>query len=224
MTKLEIINSALIEVGQHTIDNLEANNPSAMAVKYQYDIVLGKMLASHIWRFATKRRTLINLSEDNPEFEYRYKYGLPIDVVRIVGVYGHEFNGIYPFNTLRSGIAPIDFFEYYSRGSVEYEQEKNYLLVNVDKPKLIYIAMPDSLQRSDPIFVRAFVLELAASISYALTSKVQMRDRLKRDAELAFREARMKDSSEHLKITRVESSFERASYEGYPRRPLTRKR
>ena len=83
--KIELISSALILIGANPISSLSEGTEGLVADSLYEDTYTG-LLASHSWRFATKKKQLSRLTEA-PLNEFMYQYQLPSDMITIERVY-----------------------------------------------------------------------------------------------------------------------------------------
>lgn len=85
MTKIDICNAGLSEhLGASRITSLDQNNPEARACKEHYDRCLTSLLESHQWHFANGRQLLAPLTNDRPE--WAFKYQKPTSALKILWV------------------------------------------------------------------------------------------------------------------------------------------
>lgn len=91
--KIEIISNAMISIGAAPISSL-TEGTEGLVGSALYENTYRGLLASHSWRFATKKTQLARLTE-TPINEYSYKYQLPSDLVTVVKVDGYTDYEIY---------------------------------------------------------------------------------------------------------------------------------
>ena len=86
MTKLEILNTALVVIGDEPLAFFNTDHPIVARFDHLFDSNLRAYLEKRDWTFASKT---IRLSDqtDSDDVEYRYHYVLPRDVVKVRGVY-----------------------------------------------------------------------------------------------------------------------------------------
>lgn len=82
--KIEIISNAMILIGANPISDLSEGTEGLVAASLYENSYRG-LLASHSWRFATKKRQLSRLT-DAPLNEWAYQYQLPSDMITVVKV------------------------------------------------------------------------------------------------------------------------------------------
>lgn len=82
--KIEIISNAMILIGANPISDLSEGTEGLVAASL-YENTYRGLLASHSWRFATKKRQLSRLTE-TPLNEWAYQYQLPSDLITVFRV------------------------------------------------------------------------------------------------------------------------------------------
>lgn len=91
--KIEMISNAMILIGAAPISSLDEGTEGLVGASL-YENVYRGLLASHTWRFATKKARLARLT-DAPLNEYSYQYQLPSDIITIVKVDGYTEYEVY---------------------------------------------------------------------------------------------------------------------------------
>jgi hypothetical protein len=107
ITKLNIYNLALIQLGQSPITDLATVNPTMVKLNALYQIAIKGLLEEQRWDFATKH-VVLTLATSNNLGAYDKKYTLPSDLMKITLVYSNpddpyytqiphevQFDGIY---------------------------------------------------------------------------------------------------------------------------------
>ena len=82
-SEIEIVNRALIKLGEKTILSLDDDKKAARIMKALYDPTRDYVTRSHPWSFAIKRVELARNAAD-PVFGYAYSYKLPSDCLRVL--------------------------------------------------------------------------------------------------------------------------------------------
>ena len=102
-SEIDIVNRALIKIGDKTILSLDDNKKSARIMKSLYEPTRDYVLRSHPWSFAIKRVELAVNAAD-PVFGYQNSYKLPSDCLRVLipnreiwayGIEGRNLNTDY---------------------------------------------------------------------------------------------------------------------------------
>jgi len=91
--KIEVISNAMILIGANPISDLSEGTEGLVAASLYENSYRG-LLASHSWRFATKKRQLSRLTE-TPLNEWDYMYQLPSDLITVVKVQDNTDYEIY---------------------------------------------------------------------------------------------------------------------------------
>jgi len=91
--KIEIISNAMILIGASPISSLTEGTEGVVA-NALYENTYKGLLASHSWRFATKKVSLSRLT-DAPLNEFKYQFQLPTDIINVYKVYGGADYEIY---------------------------------------------------------------------------------------------------------------------------------
>jgi len=84
-SQTDIVNMALVKIGQSTISSIDEDTPTATKMHTIYDLILDEALAEgpqHGWKFAREQAT-ISVDADSPDSQYDYRYKLPDDLLRI---------------------------------------------------------------------------------------------------------------------------------------------
>lgn len=81
--KTEIINAALLYMGQDSILDPRGESRNAKLCAQVYAGVLAEILSGHAWTFATTAVRLQQLAEAPADARFRHQYQLPADVGRI---------------------------------------------------------------------------------------------------------------------------------------------
>jgi len=165
-SKLDIVNGALIEMGETPLQSLTEDTESAITANYIYDQVYHDLLSKAPWRFAVTKQTLSQLVAA-PLNEWTYQYQIPSDCVRVLRVYPDQDYDIY--------------------GDTIYSKASALALDYV--AKVTEDALP-------PYFVRLLVLELAVRMSMSITASASMKGTLIQEKQLQFAAALAADAQQ----------------------------
>lgn len=171
----DVVNVALGHIGATSIVSLGDGTKSANAASLIYAERRDKLLRSHPWNFATKRRKLAQ-SSTVPGFEFDHAYPLPSDWLRTVSVHDNDAG----------------------HGTMLYRMEQinnqNAIVTSVDNVWLRYVARitDPNLMASD--FRDALEFTLARDLAIPLTSSRSLRDDMKEEAKSATANARSTDA------------------------------
>ncbi len=155
-TEVRIANLALMRVGvTHLIESLDEATTEARACKAAYVPARDEVLASHRWKFATRRAQLARI----PDLEvkgWRGAFALPADFLADVD----EWAGT---RTPSAGQR--------ARYALEHGPDGMVLLSDDDSPELRYVARVSNAIRYPPLFVEAMAWRLACDLVLALPVK-----------------------------------------------------
>ena len=162
--RIDIVNAALVQLGEKPITSLEDDSNSALVMKTIYFIARNAILEDANWTFATKDFTPA-LNADPPAFGWPYAYAIPSDIMRVFAVY-------------RGYIGPY----YGNYGQMpEFPQSAHVIVGNniysQDNP--IYckgIRTMDDEGGYSPLFEDGFAQKLAYMAAPALTQSNSKRD------------------------------------------------
>lgn len=169
VTKVDIVNNALIEVGDDgSLSAVGEDGVQGETAEKIYDVVKDALLTSHLWNFATGRAAL-ELDATSPAFEYDNQYVLPSDCLRAWKIYNSKAKWVI---------------------------EGNRLLTNDSNINLYYIKEVDDPNDFSALFVDALILALAVRFSGIIGKSPTVRADLRKAAKDALREAKRRDGQE----------------------------
>jgi len=145
--KIDIINKALIKLGEQTISSTQ-NHPMGAILEMAYEDARRSLLSMYVWRFAMKRQELAILDEPTGTSLYKYKYQRPVDCLTIASV-----NDYYKFPDLR---------DYRSTSNERYVLEGDKILSNDKRLTITYVA--DIEEGFPQLFQMAMASKLAAML------------------------------------------------------------
>lgn len=177
-SEVQIVNSALVKIGENTIVDLDEDTEPARAAKRQYPILRDRLIRNYRWNFAMKRATLA-LASDAPAFGFTYKFRLPTDYIRIVGIYDER-----------------ERVENYTSSRVPWKVEEGFLLSNELVTQVFYLAKIENVSEFDPLFSEALALKLAVDLAYKLSTGPDRVEDLEALFQAAIREAKQADAIE----------------------------
>lgn len=167
MTDIEIINKALLKLGQEPIVALTDTNERAILASAIFASVRDMLITSYRWAFATKR-TVIEAEENEPAFGWKKKYALPEDFLRL------------------SEICNADF-----RETDNYEIEGGYILCNYVGPlKIKYLAKITTSGIFPVYFCEALACKLAFEFCERLKQDQSRKQMLMQEFMFAISEAK----------------------------------
>lgn len=145
--KIEIINKALIKLGEKTISSTQ-NHPMGAMLEMAYEDARKSLLSMYVWRFAIKRQELAYLDEPTNSSIYKYKYQRPNDCLTIVNI-GDFYK-------------PSDLRDFRITSGERYLLEGNCILSNNERLNLVYVA--DIKEGFPQLFSMAIASKLAGSL------------------------------------------------------------
>ncbi|MDA3835562.1 MAG: hypothetical protein PF495_19495 [Spirochaetales bacterium] len=89
VSEVQICNMALLKFGDITIDSIVVpTNREGRSCKVLYPILRDLLLYHHPWNFAMTRADISAVLADDPPFEFKYAYTIPVGCLRVVELYG----------------------------------------------------------------------------------------------------------------------------------------
>ncbi len=146
-SETEIAAMAMVLLGQPPIIDIDDTSvPNAVKCKAALPITRDAMLREYPWAFAIAR---IDLTADvsAPVFGYSYKFQLPADCLRVLGV---------------------------SDNSTPYVIEGQYLFADVDAISVRYVQRVIAAGMFDSLFTECLAIRLARDLAYSILKKASM--------------------------------------------------
>lgn len=165
---IDIINLALIELGETPITSLSDNVKSARIMNALYEHTRDHLLSLNFWSFAIKRAELAALTTE-PEFDFGYEYELPSDFIRL----------------------------YETAETRDYAKEGTKILANTSGPlRIIYVSRVTDPNTFGAAFIDAFIALLAANACEAIKQSSSDKERLLAKFERSLARAARIDSQQ----------------------------
>ena len=179
MDRLDIINKALLKIGQTPVKDLSDQDNKLACALAIYDSVRNTEQASYRWTFCTKRFSLKPLAIHNdetgeytivkPAFGYAYQYILPKGFLRLIEIYGHR--------------------------QMDYTIEDGKLLTNTDGPlNIIALCEEDVDRKLPPAFVEVFACKLAIELTRRIQQDSSLKAELRQEYYYALSVAKKTDA------------------------------
>lgn len=165
---LDLVNQALVAMGEDPISNLETDQTTkAIVMRQQYQIQIEGALTRSNWRFATAKAAL-NLISAPPINRWSHAWQLPADLLKVLYLWPPQ----------------------------HYEIQGSRLLTNSAKAvELDYIRrVPEA--EFPPYFTAYAVLKLAHATCQGITGQAKQRAELKLDAADALNDALFQDAQQ----------------------------
>lgn len=173
LTRTDLVNLALREIGTDRIDDYTESTPEADVARDVWDQAVRMTLARHEWKFATTAASLPR-SASTPTVRYAYIYTLPGDFVRLCTV--SDYDTMDP---------PLLDFAHRSDG-IHADSTAIYVEYIYDAP---------AIGTWPAWFVDVFTIDLAALMASPLKSTTE-RERLEQLANKRLGTARSIDSQQ----------------------------
>lgn len=176
-SKLDMISAALVLIGDKPLSSLDADRVAATVAAQLYDSTLENALTGYRWRFATGKASLAQLT-DTPLNDYSYAYQLPSDLLYV--------QRVFPTS--------------------DYELFEDNLYSNLSSVQIDYTYRPPESELP-AYFVKAMEYELAAQFAISVTDSMTYFERYRAEADLAWKQARFKDSSQRPNRAIIRNPF-----------------
>jgi len=165
ISKTDICNKALTQIGASPITSIDDNTNNANILSRVYEIALKSVLAECKWNFAVKRR-LLAVSTYDPEWDYSdeaYVYARPADVVRIFGTNDDD---------------------------AVWREEGDYIISDTNGLGIAYVYYLDSPSKYPIFFIDALVDKLSSDIAYMILNSADKATlMLKKYEDISLRKA-----------------------------------
>jgi hypothetical protein len=208
VSKVDICNLALQNIGASSITTLTEDSVEANECNLRYDSIRKSILELHLWNFAIKRVSL-NKEVASPAYGYDNQFTLPSDFIRMVAT--EEQDDYIGFPSGFNGYLTIN-------NSADYMQADNYkieisgtgtyvLLSNDADKKIRYVFDQEDVSKFPYLFVQLVAKGLSAAIAYRITgSKTTAAEELK-EFEAMLMSAKTVDAQQGTFEKRVTSTF-----------------
>jgi hypothetical protein len=151
-SQVEIVNNALVEIGEATIASITQGTRAARAANRVWDNVRRGMLTRYRWNFA-KRRAVLAPDVDTPAFGYINQFTPPDDFLQLIGIYDSAEDQRQLTTTRQA-----------------YSFENNKILWDGTALYIFYTANVTDTNTFDPAFEDALVYKLAMRLAYDLST------------------------------------------------------
>jgi hypothetical protein len=176
LSKTDIVNMALSQLGMESVSSIDENNPPVNAVRINYETALGEVLRQHPWGFALRRAKAAALDEAAAGF--RHSYGYPADCALAVRVRGGS--GRVPFEVGRSA-----------------DGRKRVICTDAEPPLCIeYVSSLVEPNEFDAHFARAFAWRLSCVAAMGLVNDPNLYQAAYQSYQAALRTAKALDTAE----------------------------
>jgi hypothetical protein len=174
---IEIINRALIKIGEGTITSL-SQTPYGELMGYVYEDQRKMLLSTHYWRFALKRARLAELDEATGSTAFAYAYALPADYLVL-----KDFGEFYKMPNVSDAVVAPD---------VRYSIEGNRILCRQPgNINITYIADVSDPKLFTPLFKEALIALIAAEMSVRIKQGAEYKQLFLAEFEKYIAQAQM---------------------------------
>jgi hypothetical protein len=185
ITKINICNLALAQLGQSPISSLEQENEKARRLKLFYAPVRDEVLRTHNWAFAGVQEPLA-LMENQPDSAGRFVYKYPTEALFIRRV----------FDATRPRLNFQEFFR--------ADLHSRVLMVPAEQAQAEYTYRVTDENLFDAAFIKSFSLALACDLAVSITADTQLAAQLLQKYTISLEEARRSNAAESF-VTRPAS-------------------
>lgn len=199
-----VANVALVRVG-HTklLEDLDGNDVTSKTCKALLSHTRDMLLQARPWKFATLRKVLAVLADDEDDAEARsgwaYTYTLPTDCLMARYIWG--------------GVdAPVKGQEIPFRIESSRDLKSRVLLSNYAEAELVYTAKVTEPVRWDPLFAEAVAMKMAADLAFGIAKKPALGEALTRAFFIALNAAGAADGGHGQASPSPVSEFESGRY------------
>ena len=142
-SKTEILNRAILLIGEPGVTDIESNVKIARNANQLYDQTRKAVFRAHPWN-CLKKRLSLSLTQTTPAFGWDYQFDLPGDYIRMLCV----------------------------EDDLPYSIEGKFLLSNYDTFKIAYVCNELDTTVYDPLLLDAFATRLAVDLAPSITHDV----------------------------------------------------
>lgn len=193
VSETDIVNVALIMVGEAKINNLQENTKAARLAKSVYTIAVNEVFDMPVnWKFATTRIELSQLTS-TPAFGYDYQYGLPPDLIRIIAQVAED-NDDLEFKHRRETIG-----------------KKDVLLTNESTAFIRYIILRTNTAVYPAWFIKLIYLNIAVKLAQPLKQDDRKVQQFAQLLELATIDAEQSNAMEDVDVNQDQRRSDRGN-------------
>jgi hypothetical protein len=180
ISKLDVINSALTNIGQDALADLNQRGKVGTACRLKYPLCRRALLRQYNWNFAVRRGNAGPI-DGGAEFGFDNKFRLPDDCLRVIG--------LYDANDPESQ-------RNYTGSTTPFKVEGRFIYADGDIVYFFYIADVEEAGDFDPLFVDALSWKLAQNITYAIANGTDHVATCAAGLKQALRDAKFADAIE----------------------------
>lgn len=188
LSKIDICNLALAQLGQAPISSLMQEDERAKRLNLFYEPVRDEVLRTHNWGFASAETSLLLLKYDPQTRNFLYQY--PADALFIQRVMGLQSPQAAPFE------------ERY-----QADLACRVVLTKVPNARAVYTRKWVDETQFDAAFIKVFSLALACDCALSLTGDSALANQLFQKYTLCLDEARRSNMTENCRIAPDTDAF-----------------
>lgn len=178
-SEVEIVNSALIKIGERTITSFDdVNRKAARVSARQYPIRRDAMIRRYRWNFAMTRASLAPESP-GPAFGFQNRFMLPADCIRLIGL----FDDSEPLQNYTSSTKP-------------HKVEGGFVHADGTELLVFYLKKETDVGQFDPLFAEVLAVDLAMDLAYNLSTGLDKLKDLRIDFNDLIAQAKRTDAIE----------------------------
>ena len=190
-SQVDVVNNALMRLGDKLISSMSENNDRARFMSQIYQGTLDARIRMHNWNCFTRRAALSELA-DSPAFGWDHMFQLPQDPFCLLVLTVNE-DGTEQDSFLKWQV------ETYATASATYR----VLLTDETSVNLKYLARITDVLQWDSLFADAMSADLAYQACMPLTGSQNLKALLQREAQEGWRLAKSRDGQEGRPLKKV---------------------
>jgi hypothetical protein len=180
VTDIEIVNSALVNLGCNPITVIDDTTSEGRVVGRIYPVTRDALLTLREWTFA-KARLQLTQDAQAPAFGYLYQYMLPNNGLAVIRAYEPDGENLI----------------------MDWVREGPYVITDTVGPIFAELIMRVSENGFHPAFVKALVAQLCADMAIPLTENRSLADSWETKAAARLVEAAVADGKQGINQVRV---------------------
>jgi hypothetical protein len=189
ISKVDIINKALTQVGAAPITSIDDDSNNARIINRVYETSLRSILSECKWNFATKRALLSSLT-DEVDWYYTgetYVYQKPADMIKIYGT---------------------------SYAPAVWREEGDYIIADTADLGILYVYYLDNPTKYSASFIDALVDRLCSDIAYMIVNSATLGEQYKKLYEaVSLPKAMSSNSQSGVQQTLQDDAWEMAKHQ-----------
>lgn len=169
-SQVEIVNKALVELGESPIESLLSSDSKAIAANAVWNTNRKFLLRLHPWNFAIVRSESLGRLSSAPNSRYKYKYEIPSDCIKLITVLNNS----------------------------DYKVEQQTIVTDETSCYIKYVKDITDPQQWDASFTELMSLKMKESLAYPITEDLNVKKLSKAEFEDALLLAQFHDAYEDI--------------------------